>query len=161
MDEMTLSISEKTTIMGSWLVGTLASDALIAMVPAETLGVVGAYVAIAVAYGMVFFATSSIWNLVYVRRHQKVVEELSRPELERRARLYDSVAARCGLSDREREVLELLADGHTRQYVQETLGISNGTAKAHVSHIYQKLGIHKREELFSLLEDEREKDRLG
>lgn len=30
--------------------------------------------------------------------------------------------------------------------------IANGTAKSHIRHVYKKLGIHSREELFDLFE---------
>ena len=36
--------------------------------------------------------------------------------------------------------------------IERELDIANGTAKAHVRHIYQKLNIHSREELFNLLD---------
>ena len=36
--------------------------------------------------------------------------------------------------------------------IERDLFIANGTAKAHVRHIYQKLDIHSREELFALLD---------
>ena len=36
--------------------------------------------------------------------------------------------------------------------IERDLFIANGTAKAHVRHIYQKLDIHSRDELFALLD---------
>ncbi len=36
--------------------------------------------------------------------------------------------------------------------IERELFIANGTAKAHVRHIYQKLDIHSREELFALID---------
>jgi len=38
--------------------------------------------------------------------------------------------------------------------IERELVIANGTAKAHVRHIYQKLDIHTRQELFDLLDME-------
>lgn len=35
--------------------------------------------------------------------------------------------------------------------IERELYIANGTAKAHVRHVYQKFDIHSREELFDLL----------
>ncbi|MFR3272808.1 MAG: LuxR C-terminal-related transcriptional regulator [Slackia sp.] len=35
--------------------------------------------------------------------------------------------------------------------MERELFIANGTAKAHVRHIYQKLDIHTRQELFDML----------
>jgi DNA-binding NarL/FixJ family response regulator len=51
------------------------------------------------------------------------------------------------LSDREREVLRLLALGHTNQEVAGTLYISVRTAETHRSHIMQKLQLQTRAQL--------------
>ena len=51
------------------------------------------------------------------------------------------------LSDREREVLQLLALGHTNQEIAEQLHISVRTAETHRAHIMQKLGLSTRAEL--------------
>jgi two-component system, NarL family, response regulator NreC len=51
------------------------------------------------------------------------------------------------LSDREREVLRLLALGHTNQEIAETLYISVRTAESHRAHIMQKLRLGTRAEL--------------
>ena len=51
------------------------------------------------------------------------------------------------LSDREREVLRLLALGHTNQEIAKLLFISVRTAETHRAHIVQKLGLANRAEL--------------
>ena len=51
------------------------------------------------------------------------------------------------LSDREREVLRLLALGHTNQEIATTLFISVRTAETHRAHIMQKLRLTTRAEL--------------
>jgi two-component system response regulator NreC len=51
------------------------------------------------------------------------------------------------LSDREREVLRLLALGHTNQEIAKQLYISVRTAETHRAHIMQKLGLSTRAEL--------------
>jgi DNA-binding NarL/FixJ family response regulator len=51
------------------------------------------------------------------------------------------------LSDREREVLRLLALGHTNQEIAKMLYISVRTAETHRAHIMQKLGLTSRAEL--------------
>lgn len=61
------------------------------------------------------------------------------------------VARSYKLSTREEEVLLLLAQRKTVGIIERELFIANGTAKAHVRHIYQKLDIHTRQELFDLL----------
>ena len=51
------------------------------------------------------------------------------------------------LSEREREVLRLLALGHTNQEIAKLLYISVRTAETHHAHIMQKLGFTTRAEL--------------
>ena len=51
------------------------------------------------------------------------------------------------LSDREREVLRLLALGHTNQEIAKDLYISVRTAETHRAHIMQKLRLSSRAEL--------------
>jgi two-component system response regulator NreC len=51
------------------------------------------------------------------------------------------------LSEREREVLRLLALGHTNQEIAKMLYISVRTAETHRAHIMQKLGLTTRAEL--------------
>jgi len=51
------------------------------------------------------------------------------------------------LSDREREVLRLLALGHTNQEIAQQLYISVRTAETHRAHIMQKLRLSSRAEL--------------
>ena len=51
------------------------------------------------------------------------------------------------LSEREREVLALLALGHTNQEIAALLYISVRTAETHRAHIMQKLGLASRAEL--------------
>jgi two-component system response regulator NreC len=51
------------------------------------------------------------------------------------------------LSDREREILRLLALGHTNQEIAKMLYVSVRTAETHRAHIMQKLGLTSRAEL--------------
>jgi two-component system response regulator NreC len=51
------------------------------------------------------------------------------------------------LSDRERQVLRLLALGHTNQEIAEKLNISVRTAESHRAHIMQKLRLSTRADL--------------
>jgi two-component system response regulator NreC len=73
------------------------------------------------------------------------------PALGARIAAADAEAERAAeedpLSDREREVLKLLALGHTNQEIAESLFISVRTAETHRAHIMQKLRISTRAEL--------------
>jgi two-component system response regulator NreC len=51
------------------------------------------------------------------------------------------------LSDREVDILRLVALGHTNAEIGEELGVSVRTVETHRSHIHQKLHLTKRSEL--------------
>jgi DNA-binding NarL/FixJ family response regulator len=50
------------------------------------------------------------------------------------------------LTDREREVLALVARGYTNKQIAADLCVSEKTARNHVSHILEKLGLSRRSE---------------
>ncbi|MBI5651373.1 MAG: response regulator transcription factor [Chloroflexi bacterium] len=52
-----------------------------------------------------------------------------------------------GLTDREREILQLVAEGHTNKDIAEMLSLSIRTVQNHRAHLMEKLGIHDRSEL--------------
>lgn len=51
------------------------------------------------------------------------------------------------LTDREREILKLLAEGHTTQKIADMLAISSKTVDGHKTNLMSKLDIHNRTEL--------------
>jgi len=51
------------------------------------------------------------------------------------------------LTDREKQVLKLVAEGRSNKEVAELLGISVKTAMSHREHVMEKLGVHNRTEL--------------
>ncbi len=51
------------------------------------------------------------------------------------------------LTDREKQVLKLVAEGRSNKEVAEVLSISVKTAMSHREHIMEKLGLHSRTEL--------------
>jgi len=52
-----------------------------------------------------------------------------------------------GLTDREREVLKLIAEGHTNQEIADRLVISSKTVERHRANIMDKLNLHSRTDL--------------
>ena len=58
----------------------------------------------------------------------KLAERISRPQL----------------SDREREVLQLMTEGRTNQNISNALCISESTVKFHINNIFSKLGVSDR-----------------
>jgi len=51
------------------------------------------------------------------------------------------------LSDREREILKLIAEGRTNREIADTLFLSIKTVQAHRANLMRKLGMHDRTEL--------------
>jgi DNA-binding NarL/FixJ family response regulator len=76
------------------------------------------------------------------------------PEIARKViRLFQNVPrpvkADCDLTDRERSLLLLLADGHSYQGAAGELGISVNTVRKHVRSVYGKLHVHSMSEAVS------------
>jgi ATP/maltotriose-dependent transcriptional regulator MalT len=87
--------------------------------------------------------------------HEALVERLLEASNdERMARVYGLGSASqdgaATLSVREREVLGLVASGKTNDEVATALFISPVTVKAHLRHIYEKLGVRNRVEAAAL-----------
>lgn len=71
---------------------------------------------------------------------------------------FASIDLRCGelareygLTVRELDVLKLLAKGRSKNYIAETLYISENTVRGHAWRLYAKLDVHTRDELQALL----------
>lgn len=64
----------------------------------------------------------------------------------------EAIASEFFLTPREAEVFAMLARGRDRAYIEEALVVSRNTVKAHVKHVYAKLGIHSHQELIDLVE---------
>lgn len=58
---------------------------------------------------------------------------------------HDTVAGTV-LTNREREILELLADGLGNKQIAARLGISTNTVKTHLELLFEKLGVSSRAE---------------
>ncbi len=68
-------------------------------------------------------------------------------------RRCDELSEQYLLSNREKEVLLILAKGHNAGFIQEQLCVSKSTAKTHINHIYKKMDIHTQQELLKMVED--------
>lgn len=62
-----------------------------------------------------------------------------------------SLAEKFGLTEREAEILELVAVGRSAQYIADELTISYNTVRTHIKHVYEKLNIHSKQELIDLV----------
>ena len=56
----------------------------------------------------------------------------------------ETTAAKPALSERELDVLQLVAQGHTNREIAGALGLSVHTIECHAKNIYRKLAVHSR-----------------
>ena len=129
------------------LTGTLAADGLMASVfwseglRADMLLVTLLVVAV---IGMLFFTVADVQRLYVTPRVQQVDASLEEK--------CAAIAKMCRLTNRESEVLVLLARGRSVPYISDELHIAQGTAKHHVSNIYRKVGVVDRQGLLDTIE---------
>jgi DNA-binding CsgD family transcriptional regulator len=58
----------------------------------------------------------------------------------------DRAQASLGITERERQVLQLLADGRSNKEIAARLGLSPNTVKTHVARLFEKLRVARRTE---------------
>lgn len=61
------------------------------------------------------------------------------------------IARESRLTEREREIFELIAMGRSATYIADELTISYHTTRTHIKHVYEKLGVHSKQELIDLV----------
>jgi len=86
-------------------------------------------------------------ELVEAIRHIAAGERYVDPDLGAQLVVADGVPALEPLSERERDILHLLALGHTNQEIGKQLFISGRTVDTHRAHIMRKLQLETRAEL--------------
>lgn len=135
-----LSVSEKAALLGGWLIGLYIGNPLVGPQPTGLLP----FVAVAAT---LIWATASSLRTVYGRQEDDFADRANRERAEYDARVLAELRDRFDLTAREAEVALMLSRGHSRPGICSQLGISEGTVRAHSSHIYTKLDVHRRDEL--------------
>lgn len=78
-------------------------------------------------------------------------EATVRPVLDRTTKQCEAIRVAYRLSDRETEVMELIARGDTVARIAAQLSVSENTVRTHAKRIYSKLDIHSKQELSNLV----------
>ena len=55
------------------------------------------------------------------------------------------------LTKREREIIEMIANGGTNQHIAEVMLVTNSTVRSHINHIINKLGLKSRIDMVRLM----------
>ena len=92
--------------------------------------------------------SSSQWGVVLKPAAQGETREF---EQNRLAVKCHELAHQAGLTAREEDILLLVAQGMTLGQISRELYIGSNTVKTHMKHLYQKLDVHSRDEVFALL----------
>lgn len=72
------------------------------------------------------------------------------PLVDKRTSPCACLAAQHGLTDRERQTLELLARGETVSAIARTLDVSENTVKTYAKRVYKKLDVHSKQDIIDL-----------
>ena len=139
-------------VVGGAALGRSLSGAGVLQLPSEM--VVGIAVVAFAAYFVYFLTHHSIAEAI--RQVQPVeplepADQLAETDASWENRVAD-LARGHGLTPRETEIMELLARGRNGHYIADELSISYNTVKTHVSHVYDKLGVHSQQDLIDLVE---------
>lgn len=96
----------------------------------------------------VSFLILNLLPLIFIRRL------LGRVEIQESMNIsgkeYDHIYTKYGISNREKEIIQLIFAGKSNKEVGEVLFISEKTVKYHIYNIYRKLNIKNRIELINL-----------
>lgn len=130
------------TLIGSSAAHNLLHQTLWSDVVRNDLFLVGALIIVFV--GMLFFTETDVRKLYIAPPAPRVDASIEEK--------CTHIASACGLTNRETEVLVLLARGRTVRYICDELSIAQGTAKHHVSNIYRKAGVFDRQGLLDAIE---------
>lgn len=114
----------------------------------------------AVAFFLLYLILMVVWLVnAHERRRALGEAQAARERLDRfahsqedfhRARCTE-LAAEHGLTNRETDILLLLAQGRDAQFVSDALYLSRNTVKSYQKSIYAKLGVHSKQEIIELV----------
>ncbi|MEY8561589.1 LuxR C-terminal-related transcriptional regulator [Eggerthellaceae bacterium 3-80] len=137
--------------------GLILMNFIVSHEAASQVSLIAAIIVVAlIVLASVIFATErslfSKWGAksFTIQEDNRSAEE-TEPLVARISDRVEGLAEVYDLTQRETEVLMLLARGKTVRGIGSDMFIAEGTVKAHIQHIYQKLGVHNRSELLKFL----------
>ncbi len=128
-------------------------DLLNHYVPSSLFGETAALIGLWTSASCVIFmlsASNPQMKKFFADLQPPVVEVVRFTTLDERCRLY---AETYGLTNREIDVLQLYARGHSKASIADSLHLSENTVRNHVKRIYGKVGVHTRDELLAMLNE--------
>lgn len=146
---MFVAVQYVSKLMGEWLRGVIVALFWSGGADGATALVAVAFVAVASAVMLTEKSAFSRWGASF-----RAGGDSEKPEEDPMAHVrtrIDDLSKTYQLTQREIEVLHLMAEGKTNHGIAQDMFIAESTVKVHVQHIYQKLDVHSRKELARLL----------
>lgn len=100
------------------------------------------------------FSRKEIYTLEVLKKHiENIVKNIqcSKNLSEAMNRCFAQATYRYSFSEREIEILKLIADGKSNAAICDTINISLSTVKKHVYNIFNKAGVNSRTQLLNLV----------
>ena len=99
-----------------------------------------------------FICLIAIAQVPMSKRESNIVHLISAPASPAQVDVVcNQIIDEFALSEREGEILRLIARGNTASNIASKLVISPHTVNTHIRHIYEKVNIHKRSELIEYI----------
>lgn len=92
----------------------------------------------------------ALGTISYIYRNMLFKNDKLGDSLEERGRIINNVASDFSLTDREREVSDLILQGYSNGKIADELSISEHTTKRHINNIYRKSKVKGRFEFMAL-----------
>ncbi len=159
MSELLICVIEKAVLCLSIVAGAAIFNLIEYLWQPDASSEVLSIVVITISAALILIVIYIMASLVSARKEDEYLTRLELDTREKSEELYRALGGEFSLSEREIEVMILLDEGYTRKYIQDALSISEGTVKAHVAHIYQKLNIHRKDDLLDLIESRRRQEK--
>lgn len=94
-----------------------------------------------------FFAATLLLFYMFLRHIEAPAVQAAPANVPSEQELFDTFAAKCGLSERQTEVLRLMLDGRSNAQIASDLVVSDNTVKFHVRNVLKKADCKNRQEL--------------
>jgi DNA-binding CsgD family transcriptional regulator len=155
-DEARLVLFEKLLVVVPWLLTLFIVHLLRTELPARVFDLIFTFTPSAMAYLALIVSCYLLTELIANKEKQRILERAIKHSKDELVSIHRTIYSEYHLTNREKEVFELLSRGYTRPNICKQLVISEGTARSHIDHIYKKLDIHSREELHAMIRTRQE-----
>ena len=104
-----------------------------------------------VSFVLMFVSFIVLDSCMFENRVESRDSTATRDRLEER---LDCLVKRYGLTEREKDITKLIAQGNTVKKTAALLYVAPGTVQSHMKNIYRKLDVHSRQEVIDMCHQE-------